>query len=85
MPTFAELASFRDRNRALVDAWRRALVDCYASTSHLEVQAEVDQTPNLLIDRTTTRATLFAMGYTGTIEGTRRTVQVKTVEHRLDS
>lgn len=63
MPSYAELEDYRIKHN---EEWRRywfAVNRLYYSTGHLEIQAAVDQTPIMLIDRSVTFAALIGLGF----------------------
>lgn len=85
MPTFAELAAWRDHNLDECERWYRGVQACYGGIGYPEVQAAVDQSPQLLLSRSVTVAVLFALGYDAGHASARRSVIAKMVEQRLDS
>lgn len=83
MPSYADLASYRDRSGDEFMRWYGALRRCYTSIDGCIVRAAVDHTPELLVSKLHTYAALLGLGYGDS--AVRAIVIAKKVELRLSS
>jgi hypothetical protein len=83
MPSYAELAAYRDRNPEEWDRYWAAAGALYRSLEHADIQAAVDNTPNMLASKLATFAALIGLGYGD--PAIHAKVVAKLVEMRLAS